>query len=120
MHPPRRSGSPAIFETDRGITGQDGTGYDSADEASLDDGFPGRLAGRVFAADDEVSRVWIAGNTVIVTRSGGWTEGATGAVGDVIGGVLPLLPGLTSIPNRGAQPPPSGGGGVVVVGGGST
>ena len=85
-------GESAIFETDRGITGQDGTGHDSADEASLDDGFPGRLAGRVFAADDEVSRVWIAGNTVIVTRSGGWTEGATGAVGDVIGAFFRFYP----------------------------
>ena len=50
-------GDIAVFDTDRSLSGQDGIGFTSADEATATDTFPGRLAARLFAADPAVSCV---------------------------------------------------------------
>ena len=67
-------GDSAIFDTDRSITGQDGTSYMSHEDAAADRRFPGRLATELFDADDEIASVWIASNTVVVTRTDGWPD----------------------------------------------
>lgn len=77
-------GDAAIFTTDRGLTGMDGFGYDDPATADADARFPGRLASRVFAADDAVRRVFVSSSDVVVTRQGGWSDSAGAAVGRVI------------------------------------
>ena len=67
-------GDSAIFDTDRSITGQDGTSYTSAEDAAADRRFPGRLATELFGTDDDVASVWIASNTGVVTRTSGWPD----------------------------------------------
>ena len=71
-------GDTAIFDTDRSITGQDGTSYLAAEDAATDERFPGRLATQLFEADDSVASVWIASNTIVIRRNDDWTD-ATGA-----------------------------------------
>lgn len=77
-------GDVALYDTDRSVTGQDGTSYASPEEASEGDDFPDRLAAEIFAADDAVSHVFIASNQVAVRRDGGWAGSTSDAVGDVI------------------------------------
>jgi hypothetical protein len=67
-------GDAAIFDTDRSITGQDGTSYTSPEEAADDRRFPGKLANELFATDEMTKSVWIASNTVVVTRDTGWPD----------------------------------------------
>jgi hypothetical protein len=83
---PQVVGDVAIFLTDRGLTGQDGSGYESAAEAAADDRFPGLLAQRLFAADDQLDNVWVASNTAVLRRHGGWTDSAIASSADVISG----------------------------------
>lgn len=77
-------GVAAIFDTDRSITGQDGTSYESAEDAASDDRFPGRLAARLFQAGLGIETVWVASNTVVVTRGDDWDDTAVEAAGGVI------------------------------------
>ena len=77
-------GDVAIFDTDRGLTGQDGTGYTNADEAGADHSFPGRLAGRLFAADEQLDNVWVASNLVVLRREAEWDEAAVDGAAAVI------------------------------------
>lgn len=81
---PQVIGDVAIFSTDRGLTGQDGTGYESASEAAADDRFPGRLAQRLFASDDQLDSVWIASNSAVLRRPEGWDDLVVTATADVI------------------------------------
>ncbi len=64
----------AVLATDRSLTGQDGVGFDSLQEASATEGFAGLLAARLFSADPSVSRVFVASNQVMARRGGGWDE----------------------------------------------
>lgn len=77
-------GDAAIFDTDRSITGQDGTSYTSAEAAVADRRFPGKLANELFANDEMTQSVWIASNTVVVTREAGWPDAALEAATDTI------------------------------------
>jgi len=77
-------GNTVLFETDRGLTGQDGTSYESADSAASDDRFPGRLAQRLFAADQQLDSVWVASNTVVIERRAGWDDDTTASMAAVI------------------------------------
>jgi hypothetical protein len=81
---PQVVGDVAIFATDRSLTGQDGSGYESAAAAASDDRFPGRLAQRLYAADDRLNSVWIASNTAVLRRDGGWDDTAQTSTADVI------------------------------------
>jgi hypothetical protein len=81
---PQVVGDVAIFSTDRGMTGQDGSGYESADEAAADDRFPGRLASQLFADDDTVDSIWIASNSAVLRRPGGWDDAAVASSAQVI------------------------------------
>jgi len=73
-----------MLDTDRSITGQDGTEYPTAEEAGADDRFPGRLAARVFEADEATAYVFVSSNSVVVRRRGGWTDAETAAVSKVV------------------------------------
>ena len=77
-------GEVALYDTDRSITGQDGTAYPSADAANEGDDFPDRLAAEIFGSDDAVSHVFIASNQVSVKRDGGFGGGADERIGAVI------------------------------------
>jgi hypothetical protein len=74
----------ALYDTDRSVTGQDGTAYASAEQAVEGDDFPDRLAAEIFDADDAVSHVFIASNQVSVRRDGGWAGSSSDDIGDVI------------------------------------
>lgn len=77
-------GDVLVVDTDRSVTGQDGTGYESAEAAEADGRFPGKLASRLFADLDGVSHVFVASNTVVIQRSGGWADEAVAGACDVI------------------------------------
>lgn len=77
-------GDVAIFDTNRSLTGQDGAGYGSADEAATGEDFPAELARRLFAKDESVSHVWVQSNAATVRRNGGWPAGALAAASGVI------------------------------------
>jgi hypothetical protein len=62
----------AIIDTDRSITGQDGSAYGSLEEVT--DDFPGMLAARLFEQVDGATHVFIASNQVVIGRDGGWTD----------------------------------------------
>lgn len=81
---PQVIGEVAVFTTDRGMTGQDGSGYESADEAAADASFPGQMASRLFSADDAIDNVWIASNSAVLRRSDGWDDAATTGAAQVI------------------------------------
>ncbi|MEX2420006.1 MAG: hypothetical protein WD652_06460 [Acidimicrobiia bacterium] len=72
----------AIVDTDRSITGQDGSSYASAAETS--DDFPGQLAARLFEGIEGVNHVFIASNQVVVGRHGGWDDGTLSAASEVV------------------------------------
>jgi hypothetical protein len=62
-------------------------GTRSFDEAPSDvgaDDFVATLAARTFESDPAINRVYVAANTVQVTRRRGWDEAASGAVASVI------------------------------------
>ena len=75
-------GDVAVFDGDRGITGQDGCGFTRAEAGA--DGFPSRLAARMFEADPALDHVFVASSQVVARRSGGWDEAAL----DVASGVI--------------------------------
>ena len=78
------SGESAIFEADRGLSGQDGGSFESIEETVDDTTFPARLAARVFESDNAVNRVFTGSNGVVIRRSGGWTDSDVARVGAVI------------------------------------
>ena len=73
-----------LLDTDRTITGQDGTEYPSRETAESDDRFPGRLAARLFQSDGSVDHVFVASNAVVVKRSGGWDDDSVASASDVV------------------------------------
>jgi hypothetical protein len=74
----------AIVATNRSLTGTDGEGYASLDEASAASTFPAKLASDLFEADDRLTRVFVHQNVVVMTREGGWPDDATSAASKVI------------------------------------
>ncbi len=70
-------GDVLLIDTDRSVTGQDGTAF-ARDEGVTT--IPGRLAEAIFAVDPEIDHVFILQNTVTVRRRGGWEEAVATAV----------------------------------------
>jgi len=77
-------GDIAIFGIDRGLTGMDGYGFDSVEEAEAGTGPPALLAERLFGAVDRVDRVFVSGNDVLVQRTDGWSDDALDTVSSII------------------------------------
>lgn len=73
-----------IVTTNRSLTGTDGEGYASADQASEVETFGAKLATDIFESDDDISRVYVTSNVVIIARDAGWSDADTDAVTDVI------------------------------------
>ena len=63
-----------VFSTDRSISGQDGAGFGSVEEAEADTDFPASLAERLFTTDPAIDHVYIASNDVVVRRAAAWDE----------------------------------------------
>lgn len=78
--------SVVIFDTDRSITGQDGSGYAHADlpEDPATAIFPAQLAARIYAGIEDIDHVFIASNQVVVKREAGWTEAIIDATAEII------------------------------------
>ena len=79
-----RVGDVAIFTLDRNLTSMATRSFDEAPADPGADDFTASLAGRIFSADSDVTRVYAASNAVQVTRIGGWNDAAEAAVGTVI------------------------------------
>ena len=77
-------GDAAVFDSDRSLSGQDGSGYSSPPDAAEDSTFPARLAAAIFAADPKIGHVHVASNGVVVKREEGWDDSATAATAGVI------------------------------------
>lgn len=75
-----------IVTTNRSLTGTDGEGYDSTDQATGVNTFGAKLAVDLFESDDDINRVFVTSNVVIIGRADGWpddaTETATGVISD--------------------------------------
>ena len=77
-------GDVAIFVLDRNLTSMATRSFDEAPADPGTDDFAAVLAGRIFAADATITRVYAAANVVQVTRPGVWDDDAEAAVGAVI------------------------------------
>ena len=77
-------GNIAVFDTDRSITGQDGTAYGALADAQAGEDFPDQLAARLFTSDSAIDHVFVASNQVVVRRNGGWQPDVMGAAAKVI------------------------------------
>ncbi|TDI53548.1 MAG: hypothetical protein E2O95_02750 [Acidobacteria bacterium] len=73
-----------MVTTNRSFTGADGEGFTSQDEAADIDTFGAKLSIDLFESDDEISRVHVASNVVVVTRNGGWSDEGTDGISKVI------------------------------------
>ncbi len=65
-------GDSIIFTTSRGLTGADGEGYATADEASNESTFAAKLASDLFESDDTITRVYVASNVAVIRADGTW------------------------------------------------
>jgi hypothetical protein len=72
----------ALIDTDRSITGQDGSSYSTLDETT--DEFPGRLAARLFERVEGVAHVFVASNQVVVGRDRDWDDAALEKATEVV------------------------------------
>lgn len=73
-----------IVSTNRSLTGTDGEGYDSPEQASERGTFAAKLAVDLFEADSSIVRVYVSSNVMVVKRSGGWPDEATSTAESVI------------------------------------
>jgi hypothetical protein len=81
-----------VFSTDRSITGQDGAGFASPDEAAAEATFPGTLASRLFDSDEAIDHVYIASNDVVVRRNADWDEAAVARTAQTISDLFRFYP----------------------------
>lgn len=77
-------GPVAAFHTDRGITGQDGVAFSSAEAAEAAATIPADLALRLFRSDESIDHVYVASNQVVVRRDGGWDDTALAGASGVV------------------------------------
>lgn len=86
-------GDVLMLDTDRSITGQEGSEYNSSASADADDRFPGRLAARIFGSDAEVDHIFVGSNAVVVRRTAPWDEASVMGVSAVVGDFFLVYPG---------------------------
>ncbi len=80
----KQVGGFCIFTTDRVLSGQDGEGFASVEEAGAGDTFPAQLAVRLFAGDEAIDNVFIASSEVVVSRSDEWDDAAVSNAAGII------------------------------------
>ncbi len=73
-----------IITMNRSLTSADGEGFSSAEGAAGVSTFPAKLASDLFESDEEISRVYVASNVVVLRRDGGWSQDAGTASSNVI------------------------------------
>ncbi len=73
-----------IFATSRGLTGADGEGYASPDEAAEAETFGSKLASDLFESVDGVNRVFVSSNMVVVRGGEAWGDENLRAASTVI------------------------------------
>lgn len=73
-----------IVTTNRSLTGTDGEGFNSTDQADDAGTFGGKLAIDLFESDNDVERVFVTSNMVIIRRTDGWTDATTDTATAVI------------------------------------
>ncbi|KAA3640699.1 MAG: hypothetical protein DWP92_02550 [Armatimonadetes bacterium] len=64
----------AVFATNRSLTGTDGEGFASSEEASSSETFPAKLASELFEADQALTRVYVDQNMLVVGRGAPWDD----------------------------------------------
>ncbi|MGB5380656.1 MAG: hypothetical protein WBO25_06600 [Acidimicrobiia bacterium] len=77
-------GDVAIFTLDRNLTSMATRAFDEAPADHGTDDFTATLAGRIFASDSDITRIFAASNAVQVTRKSGWDDAAEAYVAAVI------------------------------------
>jgi len=73
-----------IVTMNRSLTSQVGEGYDSLEAAEAGDSFGAMLARRIFEADESIDRAYVASNTVVLRRSGGWDDARISSISTAI------------------------------------
>ena len=81
----------AMFDTDRGITGQDGVSFSSGDELAGEE-FPTLLADRLFREVPGIDHVFVASNQVVVRRPHGWDDDVVATAAGVISSFFLFYP----------------------------
>lgn len=79
-------GEVVVFDTDRGLTGQDGAGFGTGEAAAAAGSHAGDLASRLFTEVPGVRHVFVGSSQVVVRRHGDWDEAALAAATGAIGG----------------------------------
>jgi len=92
-----------IVTTNRSLTGTDGEGFDSVNEARDGGTFAAKLTYDLFEMDKAIRRVYVASNVVIVTRDGTWTTQAKDATAHVVEEFFLYYPAAQDV----AQPSPA-------------
>ncbi|MEN8239068.1 MAG: hypothetical protein ABFR53_07700 [Actinomycetota bacterium] len=83
-----------IVTMNRSLTSQVGEGYDSQAAADAGDSFGALLAARLFDADGSIDRVYVASNTVVLKRPGGWDEASVSSVSGAIEDLFLFYPAV--------------------------
>ena len=73
-----------LIATDRSVTGQDGVGFSSVEDAAAGMGFGAALAREILAADDAIDHVYVASNQVVTRRRKGWDDASATATSAVV------------------------------------
>ncbi len=102
-----RLGDVALLDTNRTLTGQDGEGYESLNEARQGATLPARLAERLFAADRDLASVFVLSNGLSLERNGGWTDEVLDRVTDIVRAFLVYYDQETSEPSLVAMDAPA-------------
>ena len=82
-----------IVTMNRSLTSQVGEGYNSAADTDGSDSFGALLAMRLFEVDESIGRVYIASNTVVLHKPGGWESASVSSVSAVIEDLFLFYPG---------------------------
>ena len=83
-----------IVTMNRSLTSQVGEGYDSQADADAGDSFGAMLARRIFEADDSIERVYVASNSVVLKRPGGWDQASVSSVSSAIEDLFLFYPAV--------------------------
>ncbi|MEN8113674.1 MAG: hypothetical protein ABFS21_04750 [Actinomycetota bacterium] len=81
-------GDVTIFTLDRNLASMGTRSFDEAPAEPDVDDFSAILAARIFEQDAAINRVYVAANTVQVTRRRGWDDESADATGNVITGLF--------------------------------
>jgi len=83
-----------IVTMNRSLTSQVGEGYDSQAAADGGDSFGALLARRLFEVEASMERVYVASNTVILKRPGGWDDASVASVSRAIEDLFLFYPAV--------------------------